>query len=522
MCFGDDLAFNQASFEARDTDPEWLSLYELPDGTPSHIFAWVYADGEAREITLVRRNVVEHHPRTHVATKQEIEAEDQAGMLYRFRGEAIAAATIPAWPNFAMNDTVYRWEDERGRVSYGSYQEGWWDAYQRAMTRRIRGRTPARPARGRKEMALLNTLDADTTASALEPWLADRRPGATALEITELEIPQSSGMSMTTVMLRVVWQHDGEPNALDLVARVAPEREGTLKNPDLVREFQLLKALARAGISVPDAYWVEENRSILGSPFMILQRVHGRVPADDPPYTVEGWVMDLVPAARSKIFESALDALQRIHAVDWRQLGLLDLLDQPEFGATGIDQQLGHWEDSYEWAAATSVRSPLIESALGWAKANRPPDDKLVLSWVDARPGNMIFGEDLSVRAVLDWEMATIASPQLDIGWMAFMTRFFTEGIGVSLPAGMPSREQLIARYEQLTGNRTDSVDYYEIFAALVVSIVYLRVASLMIAAGKLPPDSPMAISNPPSQILARLLELRPPEGESVHFVGHR
>lgn len=134
MYFGEDLVVNQTSVPAPETNPDWLGIYELPEGTRSHLNGWVYVDGQAREITRACRHVLEHHPRTHVATKQQIEAEDDTGRVYRFHGEAIATAVIPAWPNFAMNDTVYRWEDERGRVSCGTYQEGWWDAYQRAIS----------------------------------------------------------------------------------------------------------------------------------------------------------------------------------------------------------------------------------------------------------------------------------------------------------------------------------------------------------------------------------------------------
>ena len=138
MYFGEDLAFNQAGFEAPDTDPEWAGLYELPEGAPSHFFAWIWVDGESRAVTRVHRNVLERHPRMHVAVRQEIEAEDDTGAVHRFSGRAIAAAAVPAWPNFAFYDTVYRWEDERGRVSHGTCQEGWMDLFQREMTRRAR------------------------------------------------------------------------------------------------------------------------------------------------------------------------------------------------------------------------------------------------------------------------------------------------------------------------------------------------------------------------------------------------
>ncbi len=137
MCFGEDLVFNQISIEAPDTGPAWDGLYEVPEGRPTHHFAWLYADGEMRKITRVRRNVLEYHPVMFAALRQEIEAQDEDGAVHRFSGEAIAMAAIPAWPNAGFHDSVYRWEDEQGRVTHCTYQEIWSDKYQRAMTRRV-------------------------------------------------------------------------------------------------------------------------------------------------------------------------------------------------------------------------------------------------------------------------------------------------------------------------------------------------------------------------------------------------
>jgi hypothetical protein len=140
MYFGEDLIFNQISFEDPDTDPAWTGVYELPPGRPTHHFAWLVEDGETHEIVRVRRNVLEYHPEIYAAQRQEIEAEDERGRVHRFTGEAIAMATLPAWPNVSFHDSVYRWEDEQGRVAHATYQEIWFDRYQRAMKARAQGR----------------------------------------------------------------------------------------------------------------------------------------------------------------------------------------------------------------------------------------------------------------------------------------------------------------------------------------------------------------------------------------------
>jgi hypothetical protein len=132
MYFGPDLVFNQISFEPLDTDPAWAGLYNVGD-RPSHHFAWALRGDDIRDIRWVRRKVLEYHPRIHLAMRQEITAEDDTGLQYRFYGEAIACAPLPAWPNASFHDSVYRWTDAQGRITHATYQELWFDDYQRAM-----------------------------------------------------------------------------------------------------------------------------------------------------------------------------------------------------------------------------------------------------------------------------------------------------------------------------------------------------------------------------------------------------
>ncbi|MCK9248011.1 MAG: tyrosine protein kinase [Solirubrobacteraceae bacterium] len=138
MYFGDDLIFNQISVEHPDANPGWKGVFEFPEGAPTHHFAWVVDGGETKEIVRVRREVLERHPTNYMSTRQTVEAEAADGVVYRFRGEAIAAANVPAWPNASFRDSVFRWEDERtGRVTHATCQELWYDRYQRAIKARI-------------------------------------------------------------------------------------------------------------------------------------------------------------------------------------------------------------------------------------------------------------------------------------------------------------------------------------------------------------------------------------------------
>ena len=372
-------------------------------------------------------------------------------------------------------------------------------------------------------MALINELDEAGTQTRLSAWLEGRLEDAQDIRVSDVVIPQSAGMSMTTILFKASWRQDAEDRELDLVARVAPPKPGIFEDTDLEREFALMRALQDTRVKVPTARWVENDPDVLGGQFVVVDRAYGEVPSDDPPYTTGGWVLEVDPARRGKLYEEALDVLDELQRIDWRAKNLDALLAKPEFGALGIDEQIARWEAYYHWARGEEISSPTIEAALEWVKDNKPSGEDLVVGWGDARSGNIIYDRDtLDAQAVLDWELATIASPEQDLAWLVLFPRFYSEGIGAPVPEGMQSREELIARWEELTGRTATHVDYYEAFGALRLSMMMVRAGSLMIAAGALPPDNPMPVNNPPANILANLLGLPAPAGDSDFFVGKR
>lgn len=137
--FDTDFAFNQVGFAAPDTDPLWLDAHHIPLGAPTHHFAWVSVDGEVRDVISVHRRDLELHPITLAPLKTLIEAEDAAGVHYTLRGEAIAHAPLPAWPNIAAYETLFRWEDASGRVAYGPGQSIWNHLSHKAMRDKAAG-----------------------------------------------------------------------------------------------------------------------------------------------------------------------------------------------------------------------------------------------------------------------------------------------------------------------------------------------------------------------------------------------
>jgi len=135
MCFGDaDLAFNAVSYESLDTNPRWKDIYPEPPFSPT-MYGWIYEDGQAYDTVKIRREVLEYHPRMTGAIKQHIEVTDERGKVHNFRGEAIAMTNLPQWWNASIRDSVYRWEDDHGRISHATYQEMHYGRFQREMNK---------------------------------------------------------------------------------------------------------------------------------------------------------------------------------------------------------------------------------------------------------------------------------------------------------------------------------------------------------------------------------------------------
>jgi aminoglycoside phosphotransferase (APT) family kinase protein len=371
-------------------------------------------------------------------------------------------------------------------------------------------------------MALLNTLDSAQIADRLGAWSANVLLGATDIVVSDLHVPTASGLSMTTVLFKLEFvDADGHRRVLDLVARIAPRSEGRLfEDMDLARDFEVMRILSeQTDLAVPRARWLETDPQWLGESFVVSDRVDGEVPADDPPWTASGWVMDLTAEQRGDLMRRGLEVLVAVHALEWQGLGL-GFLDRSGSGPAGLVPEVGRYDRAYRWMAGDE-RSPTIDAGFAWVRENLPAEQgELVLCWGDSRPGNIMYGQDGSVQGVLDWEMATIGPPELDLGWWLAIQHHHTRAIGVPLPEGVPGREETIALYERLSGRTVRDVEFFEVFAALRMSILFMRVGQLLIAGGALPADHPMPYVNPAALMLAELLGIPSPAADRAAVAG--
>jgi aminoglycoside phosphotransferase (APT) family kinase protein len=347
--------------------------------------------------------------------------------------------------------------------------------------------------------------DLEQTRERLERWLVARHASALELQVGPLAGPQGTGFSSDTLMFELRVREPGGESKRELVVRLEPRGFRIFPHYDVARQHRLLRALADTGVPVPRTLWLERSPEPLGAPFYVMERVEGRIPGDTPPYHAEGWVTRIDDAERAALWWSGLEALARIHGLGWERLGLA-FVGAPEREGTPLERQLDAYERFLAWAARGRPQ-PAAEAGLAWLRRQRPREpEPVVLCWGDARLGNMIFRDGRCV-AVLDWEMATLGSPEADLAWWLFFDRHHSEGCGVPRLAGFPSREETLARYEAWTGHRVRHLHYYEVFAAFRFSVIMIRLAQQLVRYGLLPEDSEFERSNIATHLLRQLLD---------------
>lgn len=370
-------------------------------------------------------------------------------------------------------------------------------------------------------MALINKADPDEVGARLADWISGRLAGGAAVDVTRPTTPSASGLSSSIYLFDATWEVDGAPVTRSLVARVAPTGPGLFPVYDLESEYRIMRILGeRTTVPVPPMLGMEPDPALLGAPFLVMEARPGRALPDDPPFTVEGWVLDLSAADQATLYDNGLAQVAAVHAVDWRGLGF-EFMDKPQFGRTGIEQQMGILQNLND-RILQGRPNATIDPAMAWLRANLPEDDELVLSWGDSRQGNILFDADLSVTALLDWEMATIGSRELDLGIWLYVQRLYTEAIGLPLPPGFPDAAGTIERYVALTGYEPRNIDFYETMGCVRSSIIMVRFADLMDEGGILPEGSQMRECNPATQLLATMRGLPVPEGVASSYVGQR
>jgi aminoglycoside phosphotransferase (APT) family kinase protein len=326
--------------------------------------------------------------------------------------------------------------------------------------------------------------------AGLQDWLASRsaRPGRPV--VSGVRMPDTGGLSSTSVLFEATWAGAGTEQHGSYVARMAPEGSAVPVFPryDLPAQFEVISRVATCcGIPLPKLRWNEPDGGALGTPFFVMDQVDGRIPLDNPPYVFTGWLLEAAPEERAVLQRASIRILAELHAIPdpVAAFGLL----RPPGGTDALRHHVDQQRDYYQWALADDgVRVPIIERSLTWLEEHWPRDGGPdVLCWGDARIGNIIY-RGFEPAAVLDWEMAALGPRELDVGWFVFLHRFFQDIAEFFELDGLPDflrRSDVERCYTQLSGWTLRDMDFYLTYAALRHAIVMARIKRRMIHFGE-------------------------------------
>lgn len=343
--------------------------------------------------------------------------------------------------------------------------------------------------------------------SKLVPWLHEKMPQAQNLSISGMKAPES-GFSTDTFLFDVSWQEAGQQRSEGMVFR-RPPRLPIWPDYDLEIQVLVMQHLEGTSVPVPRVYWLEKDESIFGTPFFIMNRIEGVILPSYPVYHTFGVYHDATPEQRAKIWWGCVEALAKIHLLDWKGLGF-SFLGVPEGGTGPLDQLLDYNEGYLNWVKEEP--QPILEAALDWLRMNRYAPEHVTLCWGDSRLSNLIYGTDFEVLAVLDWEMASLGDPESDVAWLLFLDWANSEATGVPPLEGTPGSEETVQRYQELTGRKVRNLFYNEVLAPFRLAMSTRKLWSNLKEAGipLLPED--FKLDNFCTRRLASLLNLPSPD----------
>ena len=262
------------------------------------------------------------------------------------------------------------------------------------------------------------------------------------------------------------WTYRFEYENRDLVLRRPPEGTKAKSAHDMGREYRLQKALRPVFPFVPEVIAYCEDPAVIGAEFYVMQHLDGIIPRKD-------LGVPMPPESVRRLCTNVLDVLIALHSVDphgFEHLGK---------GSGYVRRQIEGWSERYRRARTWNV--PKGERIMQWLAANLPRAERICIVHGDFRFDNVVLDRDDPTRVigVLDWEMATLGDPLMDLGnslayWIQadddFIARM-TRRQPTNVP-GMLTRAEVVEYYKEKTGIAIENWTFYEVYGLFRLSVI--------------------------------------------------
>ena len=281
----------------------------------------------------------------------------------------------------------------------------------------------------------------------------------------ELEISQfPSGFSNLTYLLK-----SGDK---EYVLRRPPFGANIRGGHDMSREFRVLSALDGVYSKSPKPVLFCEDHEVMGADFYMMERVRGVILRGRPPKDIE-----LKPELMRSISEVTVDHLAELHLIDLEASGLSDF-GKPD-GYT--QRQVEGWIGRYYKAETDKL--PEMDEAAEWMRSNIPQQKYVSLIHNDYKYDNLILNPEKldEIIAVLDWEMATIGNPLMDMGtslayWAQASDSDILKPFSLTWLPGNYTRAEFVERYAEKTGFDLSDQLFYYVFGAFKIGVIIQQI----------------------------------------------
>ncbi len=257
----------------------------------------------------------------------------------------------------------------------------------------------------------------------------------------------------------------------EMVLRRAPFGARIKTAHDMRREFTILSALEKVYPKVPRPIAFCDDESVIGARFYLMERVRGVILRGNR--APEG--LDLGPDTMRTLSTALVDDLAALHAIDIHATGLVSL-GRPE---GYVARQVGGWTERYARARTDEIAA--VEEAAAWLARNMPAESGAALVHNDYKYDNLVLDPaDLArIVAVLDWEMATVGDPLMDLGttlgyWVDpdDPEELRALPLGPTALPGNLSRVELVERYALRSGRDVGPVLFHYVFALFKIAVI--------------------------------------------------
>ena len=239
---------------------------------------------------------------------------------------------------------------------------------------------------------------------------------------------------------------------------------------DMSREFKVQSAVKKEFSKVPKMFAYTDDAAVLGSEFYIMEKVEGII------LNFKEAKKRAIPANDYKTIANAwLDTFTELHQLDYDAIGLTNL-GKPE---GYVERQVTNWGKQYLKAATKDV--PSAEKVMQWMQENQPKNYQHCLIHNDYKYDNVVFKDNSwkEITAVLDWEMATLGDPLMDLGtslgyWtLASDHDFVKQGIpSPTIFEGNPMRSEIVASYAKKSGRDIHNMVFYYVFGLFKIAVI--------------------------------------------------